>query len=209
MSVPAGGFAEANFNLRSSDAALQTVVISGKIEESIGRKPHRASTQIRLRHQRHSAEDIRRSPDRSTKDVLKRVGANMQENKFLIVRGLADRYNMPLLNGSIIPSTETDRRAFAFDLLPSALVDNIIISKTASPDLPSEFAGGIVNVNTKEILEDKFLQLSVGSGFNTLATGREYRFHEKGKTDWLRRRLPRHTHRHPGDRGIRHNFWGL
>ena len=186
LQVPANGVVEANFNLRPDATALAVVVISAKVEKaSVGnlialtRKSVSTISGI-------AQEDIRRSPDRSTKDVLKRVsGASIQENKFLIVRGLADRYNMPLLNGGLVPSTETDRRAFAFDLLPSALVDNIIVSKTASPDLPSEFAGGVVNVSTKEILERKFLQFSLGTGFNTLSTGRAYRFHEKGKTDWL------------------------
>ena len=39
-----------------------------------------------------SAESIRRSPDRNTGEVLKRTpGASIQEGRFIVVRGLADR----------------------------------------------------------------------------------------------------------------------
>ena len=75
-----------------------------------------------------SAESIKRSPDRNTGEVLKRVsGATIQENKYVIVRGLADRYNVATLNNSVLPSTEADRKVFAFDIIPSNLIDNIQI----------------------------------------------------------------------------------
>jgi CarboxypepD_reg-like domain/TonB-dependent Receptor Plug Domain len=66
-----------------------------------------------------SAESIRRTPDRSTSDVLKRVsGASIQDDRFAIIRGLNDRYNAAFINGAPLPSTESDRKAFAFDIFP-------------------------------------------------------------------------------------------
>jgi hypothetical protein len=92
-----------------------------------------------------SSELIKKSPDRSTSDVLKRVsGATIQDNKFVVVRGLSDRYNNASLDGSPLPSTEPNRKAFSFDIVPSSLIDNIIINKTASPDMPGDFSGGYV-----------------------------------------------------------------
>ncbi|MEO7265813.1 MAG: carboxypeptidase-like regulatory domain-containing protein, partial [Ferruginibacter sp.] len=63
-----------------------------------------------------SAEAIRRSPDKNTGEVLKRVpGTSIQDGKYLVVRGLADRYNQAMLNGVLLTSTEPDRKTFSFD----------------------------------------------------------------------------------------------
>jgi hypothetical protein len=79
-----------------------------------------------------SAETIKRTPDKNTSDVLKRIsGASIQDNRFVIIRGLNDRYNVFLLNGSPLPSSESDRKAFSFDIFPSNMLDNIIINKTS------------------------------------------------------------------------------
>jgi hypothetical protein len=73
-----------------------------------------------------SAEVIKKSPDRTTSEVLRRVsGTSIQDNKFVIIRGLSERYNSALLNNSVLPSTEPDKKAFSFDIIPSSLIDNI------------------------------------------------------------------------------------
>jgi CarboxypepD_reg-like domain/TonB-dependent Receptor Plug Domain len=118
-----------------------------------------------------SAESIKRTPDRNTSDVLKRIsGASIQEDKFVIIRGLNDRYNAAFLNGATLPSSESDRKAFAFDIFPANMLDNLIIYKTATPDKPGEFAGGLIEVNTKGIPSQNFETFSIGTGFNTFAT---------------------------------------
>lgn len=90
-----------------------------------------------------SSDVIKKSPDKNTGEVLKRVsGASVQDNKFIIIRGLSDRYNTALINNTPLPSSEPDRKAFSFDIIPSALIDNVIISKTATADLPGDFSGG-------------------------------------------------------------------
>lgn len=133
-----------------------------------------------------SAETIRRTPDKNTSDVLKRVsGASIQDNKFAIVRGLNERYNASYLNGAPLPSTESDRKAFSFDVFPANMLDNLVITKTARPDLPGEFAGGIIEINTKNIPDKDFLAVSLGTGFNTITTGKERLNYTGGKTDWL------------------------
>src|ERR1041385_4604216 len=121
-----------------------------------------------------SSETIRKTPDRSTSDVLKRVsGAAIQDNKFAIIRGLNDRYNAAYINGAPLPSSESDRKAFSFDIFPANLLDNLVIVKTATPDMPAEFAGGIILINTKSIPEKNFNSISIGGGYNTITTGKE------------------------------------
>jgi hypothetical protein len=120
-----------------------------------------------------SAESIKRTPDRTTSDVLRRIsGTSIQDNKFVIVRGLNDRYNTTYLNGSPLPSTEPDKKAFSFDIFPANMLDNLVISKTASPDLPGEFAGGIIEINTKSTPEKNFQSITVGAGYNTITTNK-------------------------------------
>lgn len=127
-----------------------------------------------------SAEQIKRSPDRNTSEVLKRVsGTSIQDNKFVIVRGLSDRYNTTLLNNAILPSTEPDRKAFSFDIIPSNMIDNIVINKTASPDLPGDFSGGVVQVLTKDIPTENYLFASAGTGYNSQSTLQKFQLGEK------------------------------
>lgn len=119
-----------------------------------------------------SAEQIRRSPDRNVGDVLKRVsGTSIQDNKFVVVRGMNDRYNEALLNGALLPSTEPDRKTFSFDIFPSDIVDNITVIKSALPEYPGSFAGGLIQVNLKEIPEKSFLNIKGSLGLNTITTG--------------------------------------
>ncbi|MVN90095.1 TonB-dependent receptor [Mucilaginibacter aquatilis] len=133
-----------------------------------------------------SAEAIRRSPDRNTADVLKRVsGVTVQDNKFVVVRGLSDRYNNATLDGAPLPSTEPNRKAFSFDIVPSNMVDNLIINKTATPDLPGDFAGGSVQVTTKDIPDRNYTSVSVGAGYNTASTFKDFKSGQRNTSDYF------------------------
>jgi outer membrane receptor protein involved in Fe transport len=133
-----------------------------------------------------SAEAIRRSPDKNTGEVLKRVpGTSVQDGKYLVVRGLADRYNQAMLNGILLSSTEPDRKTFSFDLFPAAVIDNIIVNKTFIPELPGEWAGGLVQVNTKDIPSKGFFTIQLGTGFNSKTIGKDFYTYAGGKYDWL------------------------
>jgi len=104
-----------------------------------------------------SVEFIKKTPDRTVGDALKRInGVTIQNDKFVLVRGLADRYNLALLNKTLLPSTEPDRRAFSFDITPSGLIDNIVIAKSAAANMPGDFAGGIVQITTKDVSSNFF-----------------------------------------------------
>lgn len=133
-----------------------------------------------------AADFIRRTPDRNTSDVLKRVsGASIQDNKFVVVRGLSDRYNQALLNNALMPSSEPDKKAFSFDIIPAAMIDNIVINKTATPDLPGEFAGGLVQVNTRDIPTKNQLNITVSLGYNSQSTFKSFTGNMRSNTAWL------------------------
>ncbi len=127
-----------------------------------------------------SADIIRRSPDRNTSEVLKRIsGASIQDNKFIIVRGLSDRYNSAMLNNAMLPNTEVDKKAFSFDILPSNLIDAIVVNKTASADIPGDFSGGVVQVTTKDFPDSKFLNFSLGTSLNTQSAFKDFQSAQK------------------------------
>jgi outer membrane receptor protein involved in Fe transport len=133
-----------------------------------------------------SAETIRRSPDKNTGEVLKRIpGTSVQEGKYLVVRGLSDRYNTAMLNGIQLSSTEPDRKTFSFDIFPASMIDNIIINKAFVPEYPGEWAGGLVQVNTKDIPSSNFFTVQIGTGFNSRTIGKDFYTYKGGKTDWL------------------------
>lgn len=128
-----------------------------------------------------SAELIKRSPDRNTSEVLKRVsGASIQDNKFIVVRGLSDRYNSAMLNNAVLPNTEVDKKAFSFDILPSNLIDAIVVNKTASADIPGDFSGGVVQITTKDFPDTKFLNFSLGTAYNFQSAFKDFQRSERG-----------------------------
>ncbi|WP_081674988.1 TonB-dependent receptor [Daejeonella oryzae] len=133
-----------------------------------------------------SAETIKKSPDKNTSEVLKRVsGTTIQDNKFVVVRGLADRYNSASLDNGVLPSTEPNRKAFSFDIVPSNLIDNIIISKTATPDLAGDFAGGSVQIITKDIPDDNFMSFGLGYSYNSQATFQNFQSGARNTSDYF------------------------
>lgn len=133
-----------------------------------------------------AADFIKRTPDKNMGEVLKRVsGTTIQDNKFVIVRGLSDRYNQAMLNNAQMPSSEPDKKLFSFDVIPSLLVDNVIINKTATPDLTGEFAGGLIQIQTKDVPNKDMFTVGVSLGYNSVATFKDFTSNKRNSTDWL------------------------
>jgi hypothetical protein len=133
-----------------------------------------------------SQEQIRRTPDATSGEALKRVtGLSIVDNKFVYVRGITDRYNSTTLDGASVSSTEVGKKSFSFDLIPANLIENTVVVKTATPDLPGDFTGGLVQVNTLDIPTRRLLRLGVSTSYNDLATGRQFLVSQGGSRDWL------------------------
>jgi len=129
---------------------------------------------------------IARSPITTATDVIaKGSGTSVQDNKFVVVRGLNDRYNAAFLNGAPLPSSESDRKAFSFDIFPANMLEYLSIQKTATPELSGEFAGGVIDIKTKDVPEENFQSMTIGGGYNTITTGKEQIYYKGGKYDWL------------------------
>ena len=124
--------------------------------------------------------------DPSVADGLKRMpGVTVIENRFIMVRGLNDRYNSVWLNDGGAPSSETDKRSFSFDIIPSGAVDRVLIFKTPSPDLPSDFAGGMVKVYTRSIPEDKKLTINFQDFYRDGTSLKPFYSTTSAPTQWM------------------------
>ncbi len=133
-----------------------------------------------------SAMQISRSQDKDASEVIKRVpGVTIMDERFVYVRGLSERYNSVWLNNTASPSTEADQRAFSFDVIPSNMIDNILVYKTPAPELPSDFAGATIQIHTKNISEENQVGFSYQASMLEGTTFKEFYSYKGGKTDWL------------------------
>lgn len=130
--------------------------------------------------------EITKGNDRTAAEAARRVvGANIEGSRFLFVRGLGERYTNALFDGFPLPSPEPDKQAVPLDLFPSQILESLTIVKTFTPDVPGDFAGGSVRINTRRVPNTLTLAGSVSFGFNTRTTFQDFLSYEGGKLDWL------------------------
>ena len=134
-----------------------------------------------------SAEQIVKSQDRDAAEVVRRIpGVTIVDNRFINIRGLNDRYNTVWLNDAVAPSSETDRKAFSFDIIPANLLDRVLIFKTPAPDLPGDFAGGMVKVYTRQpSYTERSLNVSLTGGYRAGTTFSNFTQDVTSSKDWL------------------------
>ena len=161
---------EAKVIERSENALLMLQRKSDKIQDGI------------------SSNEMSRLGISDAASAMKKItGATVQDGKFIYIRGLGDRYSTAQLNGNQLPSTDPYRNSAQLDLIPSNLLDNIITSKTFTPDQPGTFTGGNVNLKTKSYPEAFSLGITLGASYNTQSSFNEnfLTHNQEGKTDWL------------------------
>ena len=133
-----------------------------------------------------SAQEIARTQDTNAGEVIRRVpGVSLIDDKFVMVRGLSQRYNNVWVNGGAVPSSEADSRAFSFDIIPSSQIDNLTIVKSPSAEYPADYSGGFIIVNTKEIPAENNFTLSVGGNWNTASAFKDFSYSKGSGTDFL------------------------
>lgn len=133
-----------------------------------------------------SSQQIAKTLDRDASEVVKRVpGISILDDRFVVVRGLAQRYNNVWINGNTAPSLESDSRVFSFDMLPSSQIENMIIYKSPAPEIPADFAGGFIRIATKSLPLRNSIQVNYTTGFNTNTQFTDTRLNPGSATDWL------------------------
>lgn len=133
-----------------------------------------------------SSELIKKNNSSDGTDVIKRMtGITISGGKYAFVRGVGDRYNNTLLNGASLPSTDPEKKSFSYDIFPASLIENVITSKTFTPDKPADFSGGLVQINTIEFPNKFTLDVSTSYGFNTNTTFKSFSSYSGGSKDFL------------------------
>ena len=133
-----------------------------------------------------SAQEISRTQDTNAGEVIRRVpGVSLIDDKFVMVRGLSQRYNNVWVNGGAVPSSEADSRAFSFDIIPSSQIDNLTIVKSPSAEYPADYSGGFIIVNTKEIPAENSFNIAVGGNWNTSSAFKDFSYSKGSGTDFL------------------------
>ena len=184
----------------STDATLETLQVkltpqvvkldAIKLPVRLSQASERGLLEKRMRSSRIedsiSTEEISRLPASSAGEAIKRVtGVSIVGGRYVFVRGLGERYSNTLLNNVEIPSPEPNRRVVPMDIFPASLLASLQTVKTFSPDQPGGFAGGSVQVFTKDFPEELTMSLSMSSGFNTQATGADGLTYPGGDLDFL------------------------
>ncbi len=133
-----------------------------------------------------SAELISKNNSSDGTDVLKRMtGVTISEGKYAFIRGVGDRYNNTMLNGANLPSTDPEKKSFAYDLFPASLIENVLTSKTFIPDRPADFTGGLVEINTIEFPSKFIFDISASSAYNTRSTFKNFSTYSGGSKDFI------------------------
>lgn len=165
-----------------------------RVETRVIREPGRNSAEAASQERRESlsvsdivsGEEIKKAADSSASQAAARmVGATVVGDRFVYVRGLGERYSNALFNGCPLPSPEPDQQAVPFDVFPASLLARLRIAKSATADIPGDFAGGSVQPNTQEFPSRQTLRVGLGLGANTQTVLQPMLTYNGGKTDWL------------------------
>lgn len=163
----------------AQDDNTETIIVRGVFIPDEKRDTSEVSSLV-------DADDFAVQGDGDIAGALRRVtGISIADGKFLIVRGLNERYSSSTLNGSPLPSPEPLRRVAPLDLFPTSVLESTLVQKTFSPELSAEFGGGAVDIRTKAVPDERFFELGISSGANTETTFNDGLLYDGGDHDFL------------------------
>jgi len=171
VAVKAGEVNRIDISLQSDDVQLQEVIVQA---EQIN---NNEVALLKLQQKSFAVQDgisigeIRRIGASNSAEAMKNVtGATVEDGKYVVMRGLGDRYSNTQLNGITMPSTDPYRNSASLDMIPSTMIENVVTTKTFTPDQPGNFTGGNVDVSTKSIPDQFYLSVNLSAGYNTLSS---------------------------------------
>ncbi|MCB0736470.1 MAG: TonB-dependent receptor [Bacteroidetes bacterium] len=169
--VTAGKFTQQDLNMGESAVDLTGAIVTGKaitntdaavvneIQEGLTAKTGIGGTEISSSGASTAGDAIKQLP-----------ATSVEEGKYMVVRGLGDRYSISQVNGVTLPSTDPYRNSASLDLIPSFMLDNIVTEKTFSPNQPGNFTGGNMDIRTKSFPEKLFVNIGFSAAYNTTSS---------------------------------------
>jgi outer membrane receptor protein involved in Fe transport len=191
IKITAGETTTLDYKLKPSSTTLQDIVIigdkalSGNVVETNEVSLLNSIRSSSLIITGISAQQISRSVDQDAADVARRLPGVTVLNNFVSIRGMQERYNLTFLNGMIAPSSEADRRAFSYDMLPSNMIDKMTVYRSPGPELLSDFAGGVIKIETKNTSIARQLEVNVSTWYRPDSNLEKYYTYDGGGKDWL------------------------
>lgn len=181
--IEAGSTKPIKIGMRETENELEEVVVlAPKIKGSV-------SALVEVRRQSSAVTDVlgseqmARQGDSDAASSLRRVtGLTLMNGKYVYVRGLGERYSGVQMNSFSLPSPEPARRVVPMDLFPTSILESVVVQKSYSPDLPGEFGGGVIQLQTRTLPEKFFFKSSLSASFEDSDNRLSYR---GGKNDRL------------------------
>ena len=184
--VESGKVTKIEVTLVEDVAELQEVVVTATREVNNDVSLMKGIQESKLVVSGISSEQIVKLPDGDAAQVMKRVpGITIVDNRFVMVRGIPERYNQVMINNAIAPSSEVDKRSFSFDLIPSSSVDQLLIYKSGTAELPGDFAGGVIQIITKSTSNDEYTSFGLNMGYRANTTFNNFYSSKGSTTDFL------------------------
>lgn len=176
--------AATSIEVRLLNSSVRTFVKIGKLAADserggIVKRARSGTARDSITKQEMSAQNVSNAADGASKTP----GVNVVDGKFVVVRGLGGRYSLTLVDGRSVPSPEPERRVVPLDLFPANLIESLDIAKGYSPELPGEFAGGAVLINTVDVPTARFFKLSLSTDYRHGTTFRGFQTYDGGETD--------------------------
>ncbi len=133
-----------------------------------------------------TSEQISKSTDSNAAEALQRVtGLSVVSGKYVYVRGLGERYSSTVVNGASVGTPEPNKKVVPLDVFPSGALENIVVQKTYTPDQEGEFAGGVIDLNTRDVVEGRSFSQSLSIGYSANVAEQKFITYQGGKLDFL------------------------
>jgi len=182
--VDAGKIAKISVSLAENAVTLEGVTVTGVKKTNTDVAMINVTRMSPLVSIAISGQQILRSQDRDASEVIRRLpGTTIIDDRFIVVRGLAQRYNAVWLNNTATPSSEADAKAFSFDVIPASMIENMIIVKSPAPELPADFSGGFVKITTVNLPEKNSFFVSYGLAFAEGTTNKSFKSYQGNNND--------------------------
>lgn len=186
VKIEAGKNTKLNINLKPTSTELGEVVVTADVIKSTEGALLNIQKNSSNIVDGLSAELISKNNSSDGTDILTRMtGVTVSDGKYAFVRGVGDRYNNTMLNGANLPSTDPEKKSFSYDIFPASLIENVLTSKTFTPDKPADFSGGLVEINTIEFPSQFIFYVSASSSYNTVTSFEDFKSYNGGKSDYL------------------------
>lgn len=185
VQVKDGGVEVVDIAMKDDKTELGPVVVERKARSTSDARLERMKINSAASIDYISADAMVRTGDGDASAAVKRVTGVSTTGPFVSVRGLADRYIVTTINGSRIPTLDPLTNNLRLDLFPTGLLDNIVITKTATPELPGDWAGALVSLNTSDYPEKLRVSVSTTIGYNPNSSFTDVVSSKRSSTDWL------------------------